>query len=201
MNKIFNFFKANWKDIFKPIIVLTSICIIIPLALALTNLVTVDKISKLAKENQIKAMESLASAEEFLSQTIAKDDGTDHEYNVALNGGNPSAYIFTLSSKGYGGDVSVMTAIDVSGKIIGVDILDASGETPGLGQNVTKEGFYSQFAEKNGKITVVKNGANASSNEINAVTGASISSRAVTNAVNEALELFEKISANGGAAE
>ncbi len=183
MSKILNFFKGNWKDIFKPIIVLTSICIIIPLALALTNYVTVDKISKLAKENQINAMENLVSAEEFSNQTITTDDGASTEYAVAVNGGNPSAYIFTLSAKGYGGDVSVMTAIDISGKIIGVDILDASNETPGLGQNVTKENFYSQFTEKNGEITVVKNGADASKNEINAVTGASISSRAVTSAV------------------
>ncbi len=201
MNKIFNFFKSNWKDIFKPIVVLTGICIIIPLALALTNFVTVDKISKLSEENRIKAMKNLVSAENFTEQSFTHENGNATQYSVAINGGNPEAYIFSLSAKGYGGDVSVMTAVDVSGKVIGVDILDASGETPGLGQNVTKEKFYSQFSDKNGTITVVKNGANESANEINAVTGASISSKAVTSAVNEALSLYQQIIKNGGAAE
>ena len=52
MNKIKDFFKNNWADIFKPIIVLFSICIVIPLALAATNMVTVDRIAKLKDEIQ-----------------------------------------------------------------------------------------------------------------------------------------------------
>ena len=84
-----------------------------------------------------------------------------------------------------------MTAVDLEGEILAVDILDVTGETPGLGQNAAKEGFYSQFAGKNDKITVVKNGADEDAGEINAVTGATISSKAVTSAVNKALEYYE----------
>ena len=77
----------------------------------------------------------------------------------------------------------VMTAIDPELSIIGIKILDASGETPGLGQNVTKESFYGQFKGKG--------------NKINAVTGASISSKAVTDAVNEAYKYASEILAKG----
>ncbi|MBQ2135904.1 MAG: FMN-binding protein, partial [Clostridia bacterium] len=113
------------------------------------------------------------------------------EYYSASKDEEVTAFIFITSAKGYGGDVSVMTAVDLEGEILAVDILDVTGETPGLGQNAAKEGFYSQFAGKNDKITVVKNGADEDAGEINAVTGATISSKAVTSAVNKALEYYE----------
>ena len=103
-------------------------------------------------------------------------------------------YIFTTSEKGYGGEVSVMTAIDTDGNIKAVSVLDASNETPGLGQNVTKSGFYSQYSGLSGEISVVKSGADSENNEIDAVTGATISSRAVTAAVNRALQNFSEYS-------
>ena len=102
--------------------------------------------------------------------------------------------IFVSQANGYGGVVSVMTAIDMNGNIISVEILAASDETPGLGQNVTKESFYSQYAGLKDNVTVVKGGAaNKENNEINAVTGATISSKAVTTAVNQALDYAAQI--------
>lgn len=193
MNKIKDFFKNNWADIFKPIIVLLSICIIIPLALAATNMVTADKIAKLTEESNNKSMSALVDADEFKLKTLrVKEDGKV-EYYSANKDGSVTAFIFITSAKGYGGDVSVMTAVDLEGNILAVDILDVSGETPGLGQNAAKESFYSQFAGKKNEITVVKNGADEDSGEINAVTGATISSKAVTSAVNKALEYYEAL--------
>ena len=100
---------------------------------------------------------------------------------------------FTGTAKGYGGDVSVMTAVNTDGTVSGTAILDVSNETPGLGQNAAKEGFYSQFKGLKKGISLLKNGADGEKNEINAVTGATITSAAVTRAVNAALDDFDKV--------
>ena len=86
-----------------------------------------------------------------------------------------------------------MTAILPDGSVNAVEILDVSNETPGLGQNATQEKFYGQFSGMSGTLSVVKSGADNSAGEINAVTGATITSRAVTKAVNEALDLSKEI--------
>lgn len=180
--KIALFFKNEMNSIIKPTVVLLCICIIIPLALAVTNKVTVNRIAKLEQENATKTMAQLIKADKFEEKT-AEDDVIYYE---ALRGGNVKAYIFTTSAKGYGGDVKVMTAIAPDGKILNLAILDVSNETPGLGQNVTKKDFYSQFISKDQKLSI---------NDIDTVTSATYSSKAVLNAVNKALETFQKLAA------
>lgn len=200
MKKIISFIKSNYEDIFKPVAVLLAICIIIPLALSLTNRITADKIAGLEKENEESTMRSLISAETFKEAVLEAENGEEIAYYIAENGGLPSGYIFITSTKGYGGDVSVMTAVNTDGTVKAAAILSAADETPGLGQNVTKEAFYSQYAGKKSGISVVKNGAVEQNNEINAVTGATISSKAVTAAVNEALEQYAGLNLNTGEA-
>ncbi len=188
MSKFIEAIKKNREDIIKPVGVLLAICIIIPLALSVTNKVTAKKIAELENENSKKNMQSLVSADDFEK---CSDGGI--EYYTAIKGGETAAYIFTESAKGYGGDVSVMTAVKPDGTVAGVAILDVSGETPGLGQNAAKESFYSQYAGLKKGVSLLKNGARAENNEVDAVTGATITSTAVTRAVNAALDDFEKV--------
>ena len=188
MSKFIEAIKKNREDIIKPVGVLLAICIIIPLALSVTNKVTAKKIAELENENSKKNMQSLVSADDFEK---CSDGGI--EYYTAIKGGDTAAYIFTESAKGYGGDVSVMTAVKPDGTIAGVAILDVSGETPGLGQNAAKESFYSQYAGLKKGVSLLKNGAKAENNEVDAVTGATITSTAVTRAVNAALDDVEKV--------
>ena len=111
------------------------------------------------------------------------------DYNIVKKDGKIIGYIFKTSAKGYGGEIQVMTAVKPDASVAAVEILDASGETPGLGQNVTEEYFYSQYNGRPHDIVVVKGGnADKAKNEIDAVTGATISSKAVTEAVNTAIE-------------
>lgn len=188
MSKFIEAIKKNREDIIKPVGVLLAICIIIPLALSVTNKVTAKKIAELENENSKKNMQSLVSADDFEK---CSDGGI--EYYTAIKGGETAAYIFTESAKGYGGDVSVMTAVKPDGTVAGVAILDVSGETPGLGQNAAKESFYSQYAGLKKGVSLIKNGAKAENNEVDAVTGATITSTAVTRAVNASLDDFEKV--------
>lgn len=188
MSKFIEAIKKNREDIIKPVGVLLAICIIIPLALSVTNNVTAKKIAELEAANSKKNMQSLIDADNF-----EECENGEITYYAAINGGKTAAYIFTESSKGYGGDVSVMTAIKPDGTVAGVAILDVSGETPGLGQNAAKESFFSQYIGLKKGVSVLKNGAKAENNEVDAVTGATITSTAVTRAVNKALDDFEKV--------
>lgn len=188
MSKFIEAIKKNREDIIKPVGVLLAICIIIPLALSVTNKVTVKKIAELEAANSKKNMQSLIDADNF-----EECENGEITYYAAINGGKTAAYIFTESSKGYGGDVSVMTAIKPDGTVAGVAILDVSGETPGLGQNAARESFFSQYIGLKKGVSVLKNGAKAENNEVDAVTGATITSTAVTRAVNKALDDFEKV--------
>ena len=196
LDKIKSFFKAN-SEVITPTAVLAIICVVVTLALSSTNLLTAGKIEALAIETQNKAMEKLIEADEYHELPATTSFG-DITYYAAIKGGDTVGCIFVTEANGYGGIVSVMTAVDMEGKIVAVEILEATDETPGLGQNVTKPDWYSQFGGLKGDITVIKGGsANTENNEVNAVTGATISSKAVTTAVNQALDYAEEIIAKG----
>ena len=195
MAKLTEAIKNNTNDIIKPVAVLLAICIIISLALALTNKVTADKISELEEKNSRETMAKLIEAEDF-KETEYKNGDTVFTYYAAQKDGETVGFIFKTAEKGYGGDVLVMTAVNPDGTVKSVAILDVSNETPGLGQNAAKEGFYSQYSGKKSGISLLKNGADSEKNEVNAVTGATITSTAVNKAVNKALEEFESVSNN-----
>lgn len=196
LDKILAFYKTI-SDIATPTLVLSVICIVVTLALSSTNLLTADKIEALAIETQNKAMSKLIEADEY-HELPAKTSYGDITYNAAIKDGDTIGCIFVTEANGYGGIISVMTAVDMDGKIIAVEILAAADETPGLGQNVTKPDWYAQFSDLKDDITVIKGGsANKDNNEVNAVTGATISSKAVTSAVNQALDYAEEIIVKG----
>ena len=88
----------------------------------------------------------------------------------------------------------MLVAVTTDGKVIDYNIL-TSNETPGLGDNAAKEPFRSQFKGKQAEdLTVVKDPSNKE--DIQAMTGATISSKAVTKAVKEAVE--EVVQFTGG---
>ena len=96
----------------------------------------------------------------------------------------------TTKAKGYGGDITVVTGISAEGKVTGVYTLNSS-ETPGLGKKTEDEAFTEQYlADRQGsQFQVVKNTAKGPG-EVVAVAGATISSKAVTQAVNQAVEIY-----------
>lgn len=188
----------NIKEVIKPAAILFVICVAVSAALAGTNLLTADRIARAAAQ---KAEESrmvvLPEAEAFQ----ASEDGTHY---IGLNKEAPEGvvvgYVFETESKGYGGTVKVMTGINTEGNITGVIVLSHS-ETPGLGANAEKETFRDQYqqpvANLTGGIQVVKFQAPAEG-EIQAMTGATITSTAVTNAVNLAIEQYQNAYASEG---
>ena len=188
--------KFDIKEILVPTISLFLISAIVTLLLAVTNSVTAPKIEQLQIEtaNKTKA-QVLSVAKSFSEEKTVELNGVTYTYYEGYDDSkNVVGYVFTTSSKGYGGDISTMVGVKNDGTVSGVDFLSIS-ETAGLGMNADSDDFKSQFVGKSGVIGVNKN--TSTDTEIQALTGATITSKAVTNAVNIALELFEEVGKNG----
>ena len=99
--------------------------------------------------------------------------------------------VTVTTSAGYGGDIQIMVGADPSGKVTGIRILSASNESPGLGANCLSAEFQSQFTGKTPGLTYSKTGADE--NEIDAISGATITTTAVTQAVNDAITQIVEI--------
>ena len=105
--------------------------------------------------------------------------------------GQMLGYVLTVTdSEGYGGDIQLSMGVRMDGTLNGISILSIS-ETAGLGMNANTDAFKGQFADKNvEQFTYTKNGASAD-NEIDAISGATITTNAVTNGVNGGLLTFQ----------
>ena len=176
------------KEIIKTALSLFLICAVAAGLLAGINSITAKKIEEnnLQKANELRkaVIPEATSFEEALHT-----DGSI--YHIAFSDTEAIGYVFTTSAGGYGGEIEIMTGINTDGAIINVSVLTIN-ETPGLGMKAKNESFLSQYNGKSGKLSVTKSG-NASENEIDAITSATVSSNAVTNAVNQALEIYDEL--------
>ncbi|MGN1123851.1 MAG: RnfABCDGE type electron transport complex subunit G, partial [Eubacterium sp.] len=109
---------------------------------------------------------------------------------VTGSSGDIQGYVIAATSpQGYGGDVQVAVGITKDGVIKGVSVV-ANSETAGIGSKCTEPEFTNQFANKNAEILeYTKSGASAD-NQIDAMSGATISTNAVTEAVNTAIVFY-----------
>lgn len=168
--------------ILKPAIILTVICIVVTAAVAGANLLTADTVAKAEAAAEQAARAVVLPADDY--EMIA--DGC----YAAKSSGSVIGYVITTSAKsGYSGSlVTVMTGINADGTIAAVTVLSCDDETPGLGQNAAKPDFTDRFIGKSGVQSVTKDGG-----EISAVTSATMTSRAVCEAVSEAVKIFDSV--------
>lgn len=180
------------KKIIIPTISLFIICTVAAVLLAFTNQATEQKIADIAAESVRKSQgEVLSEATAFGEESVSVE-GKKYIYQIGTKAdGTIAGYVFATAANGYGGQVKIMTGILPSGEINKIQIVDVSSETPGLGLNALNESFHSQFNGKTENIEVVK--ADPQGNQIQAMTGATVTSKAVAKAVNEALDAFEQI--------
>ncbi|HHY77765.1 MAG TPA: RnfABCDGE type electron transport complex subunit G [Clostridiales bacterium] len=185
--------------------ILLAVCVVAAAVLGVTNYITADKIAEQAALANDQARRSvLSQAQEFtlldgqeVSELLSKAEyDSIREVYVAKADGDIIGYAIKTSPKGYGGEIEVMVGIDTEGTVTGIKVGNNS-ETPGLGQNATKPEFQAQFTGKNWNegVTVIKSGT-PKDNEIVAIAGATITSNAVTNGVNQALNLAKELSGN-----
>jgi len=130
--------------------------------------------------------------------TVLKDNGLDKalidEIVEVVDNNETVGYIITVTDKeGYGGDIQFAMGVSNEGEITGISYLSIS-ETAGVGMKVTEDSFTSRFKGKvSEKISYTKNGA-AGDDEIDAISGATVSTSAVTNGVNAGLCAYRYVS-------
>ena len=176
------FLKSNE---FKMVLCLVVIAIAVAGLMAVVNDLTFDKIEQNLANQLTESLEEVLPADSY---DVVKETESETVYE-AKKDGNKIGFCVVNIEKGYGGDVKIMTGVKTDGTVSKVKILE-HGETPGLGANAEKESFISQFIGKTKGVEVTKSGA--SGNKITAISGATITSSAVTRAVNSALSLAEE---------
>ena len=195
------------NTIIKDTVILLIITLVAGFALAAVNRITTEPIAYARAEEKNKAYRSMFSdadtfeenedlikkcnsSKEFLGNKGFNGTQVD-EALIAKSNNETVGYILNATSpNGYGGNIQISLGLNKEGKIQGFEILSIS-ETVGLGMKATDNEFKSQFAGKNVKeIKYTKSGASAE-DEINAISGATITTSAVTEAVNSAL-FFEE---------
>ena len=199
------------KNIIKNTLILTAITLVAGILLGLVYEITKEPIA-LAKEAAKKEayQQVMADADAFdglelideaikeVKDTVESSGCTINEVVEAKSNGETVGYVVTTTtSEGYGGEIQISVGMLTDGTVNGVAILSI-GETAGLGMKATEEDFYSQYAGKNVEFfSVTKTGA-SSDNEIDALSGATITSNAMTKAVNSAVVYYKH--ALGGSA-
>ena len=190
------------NKIIKNTIILTVITLVSRLLLGLAYEVTKDPIAQ-SEENakreawqavfpdaDLTAFEETDVDTDVADQVIA-DLGIDATIDevCTVDGGDTGYVITATDSEGYGGDIQVVVGITADGTVSGISFLSIS-ETAGLGMNAQNESFYGQYVGvQTDHFYVSKDGGEGE--PIDAISGATITSRAVTGAVNAALGYFQ----------
>jgi electron transport complex protein RnfG len=186
------------KDIFRLIIVLTSICIVSAIALAKIYDLTKGPIAHQKRLEVLRAIKTvLPPYDNEPDRDLAKlPKGVDKKgeeikgvfYRGEKNGRLIGIAFTVTSHEGYGGNIELMVGVSPDGTIYGIEVLSHL-ETPGLGAKITRAKFKDRFKDRNlsnTKWAVKKDGG-----DIDSITGATISSRAVIKAVKEGLTFYE----------
>lgn len=196
------------KEMMRNTGIMLAITLIAGLLLGLVYQVTKEPIAEQeAKAKQEACQEVFQDAASFALigvETVAvegyEQESIDEVMEAKDASGELLGYVITVTTKeGYGGDIQFSIGVRLDGTVNGMSILSIS-ETAGLGMRAD-EVLKPQFAGKNvEKFVYTKNGA-ASDNEIDAISGATITTNAVTNGVNAGLYYFQTVLGGGSANE
>jgi electron transport complex protein RnfG len=198
------------KQIVHDALILTAFTLVLGLILGVVYGITKDPIDKANEETKNAAYQAVfADASSFNQQDYDSDaanemvssagySDTIDDIEEAVDGsGNALGYVITVTAKdGSQGSITFSVGITNDGTVNGYSITDIS-ETPGLGMKAQEEDFYSQFEGKNVESFSVVKQTPSSDDEIEAITGSTITSKAMANGCNAAIYYFQN--ALGGA--
>ncbi|MBF7097856.1 RnfABCDGE type electron transport complex subunit G [Alkalibacter mobilis] len=192
------------REIARLSLVLFVITAVAALLLGATNYVTKDVIAEQIRiENENARMEVLSDADSFeqmdqatitgLADSLGIDNTVIEEVYEGKAGSDTVGYTFKSLPKGYGGSITVLTGISMDGTVTGMRVV-SHNETPGLGAKSTEKDFMDQFSGLNAQsdVEVIKSGT-AQNNQINAITGATITSQAIADGVNYSIKMFNEL--------
>ena len=168
------------KYILKLAIILLLITAVVAGLLGLVNMLTADKIAENTAKKANEAMQTVLPASSYEKLDISAE-GISEAYKAE------QGYVIRLNAMGFGGAIDMMVGIDLSGAVTGISVI-SHGETASLGAECTRADWQSQFVGTSGNLQVSKDGGT-----IDALTGATVTSRAVTEAVNRAVEFVKEV--------
>lgn len=170
------------RYILRLVLTLFLITAVVAGLLAAVNAVTAPRIAAAQQEKLQKALKSvLTDAEQAETVEFSDESGM-----VRTLYASPGGYAAQVVTPGFGGDITMMVGVSKEGRILGISIISQT-ETPGLGavsaaDSAAGHSFRDSFTGLSGFVSVSKDGG-----EADTVTGATITSRAVTAGVNAAL--------------
>lgn len=173
------------NDILKSIIVLVAICIVIGAAMAGINMLTADKIAAVQAEKEAEALEIVLPENEGFEK-LENISSLPESVSAVYRDKDGEGIAMLLSAKGYDSSkpISMAVGFNNDGSISKCHIISCTGETSGIGTKIKEEGFLSSF---NGKNSI---------EGVDTISGATISSSAFVEAVEEALGVLETIDLN-----
>ena len=183
--------KKEFSD-FRVFVTLTLVCLCAAGVLALVHKLTKKPIEEARERARREALKVVLPPEtENIETQIIKKGEQEHEIQVAKDASrNIVGYAVTATTnEGYGGDIVFLIGLDANGKINTYKVMQHS-ETPGLGDNITTQDFKNQFEGKNSENFTFK--VSKDGGDVQAITAATISSRAACDALRKGLELFNE---------
>lgn len=183
------------KEIVRLVLVVGIFCLVSGLLLAWTNNVTKAAIEEAKKAELLDTLNKVLPKHDNDVSAGSKsisENGREMVFYVATLEGKFAGTAFqSASPKGYGGPIEVLAGILPDGTINAVEILKAEKETPGLGLKIRDQKFIGQFKGRSARdaswAKVAKDGG-----KVQGITGATISSRAVCEAVRTGVEIYAK---------
>ena len=160
--------------------VLLAISAVVALLLGLTNMITAPYIAQNNERTTQEAMAKVLPADSYEDVT-AQYAGGDATVEAVYRAGDAGYVVQVSPATSFSGNLTIMVGVDASDACSGISII-STGETSGLGSNASKPDWQAQFVGKTGTVSVSKDGG-----DIEAITGSTITSRGVCEAVTSAL--------------
>ncbi len=171
------------KDILKIAFILFVVCGLAAGSLSFVNLATKDRIATFAKEEKMEALKKVFPSADSFRERPAANGGEVRDWD-AVAGGATVGSVHLLKPMGYSGAIELVFGENAEGAVTGVQVLSHT-ETPGLGAKITTAAWTDQFKGKTRDQVVLKK--EDATGAIDAISAATISSRAVTRAVHGAM--------------
>ena len=178
------------------VIVLAVICLVSAAILGLVNKVTVGPIQANTEKTVQESLRTVMPidgdyedvTDQYSGDPVTVDvTGVSVPVKAVYKAAEEGYVVETMSPNGFGGALDMMAGVDNDGNVTGIAII-SHAETSGLGSKSTDPEWQAQFKGVNGTIGVTKDGY-----QINAITGSTITSRAVCDGVNAAIAVVETL--------
>ena len=190
--------ESNVMYILRLTVTLLLICAVVAAALAGVNAITKDKIAAIKAEKTQKAIQAVLPGCVTVKEVAFTDDTGlvtkvyQSDMSLSSNFGAAFGYAVEVAPTGFGGEITMMVGVSATGEVLGISII-SHAETPGLGavagaDNDKGVSFREQFTGLISGITI-----GDGDNQVDALSGATISSQAIVDGVNAALECIKNM--------